>query len=208
MRARKPRARLAAIRTGLWARVAAAGIAREQVTDCPAAEFRGPGMHHRFDDSPDDYEMDMDQRTRMFGGAAGGGRIILLGDGTEIATDRFSDDDGDVDMEDSGQAEELEDKDLEEQVKKGHADAKPKASDVPAEERSQREETPGPQKPGAAESTEAAAAAAATEGKEKNPDSSDQPPPPQTTEKPLAEPAANAVDSKPVSEEKSFEPSK
>lgn len=31
------------------------------------AEFRGPGMHHRFDESPDDYDMDMDQRTRLLG---------------------------------------------------------------------------------------------------------------------------------------------
>lgn len=114
------------------------------------AEFRGPGRHHSFDDSPDDYDMDMDQRTRMLG-RGGSGRVILLGDGTEIMTGPHEhDDDGDVDMEDRGEAEELEDKDLEEQVKKGQADAKQEAgkeTNGPVEERSTREETPGPAQP-------------------------------------------------------------
>lgn len=106
------------------------------------AEFRGPGIHHHFsDDSPDDYEMDMDQRTRMLGGnRAGGGRIILLGDGTEIHTSGLHDEDGDVDMEDRGEAEELEEKDLAEQVKKGQTESK----EPNGPERSQREETPAP----------------------------------------------------------------
>jgi len=102
------------------------------------AEFRGPGIHHRFDDSPDDYDMDMDQRTRMLGGGKGG-RIILLGDGTEIVADN----DNDVDMEDRGEAEEEEDKDLEEQVKKGQAKAKSDSTDS-SEGRDTREETPAP----------------------------------------------------------------
>lgn len=42
------------------------------------AEFRGPGIHHRYDDSPDDYDMDMGRGTRI--GQGLGGRIILLGD--------------------------------------------------------------------------------------------------------------------------------
>lgn len=117
--------------------------------DAPAdrllAEFRGPGRHHSFDDSPDDYDMDMDQRTRMLG-RGNAGRIILLGDGTEIHTGNAHDDDGDVDMEDRGEAEELEDKDLAEQVQKGQADAKAE-SNGPVEERSTREETPGPDAP-------------------------------------------------------------
>ena len=51
-----------------------------------AAEFRGPGVRHQFDnDSPDDYELDLDKRSRSFGGRRG--RIILLGDGTEVLTD-------------------------------------------------------------------------------------------------------------------------
>nr|XP_023907969.1 protein phosphatase 2C homolog 2-like [Quercus suber] len=85
------------------------------------AEFRGPGVHNHFsaDDSPDDYDMDMDQRTRTLGGGRGG-RIILLGDGTELGISEH-DDDGDIDMEDRGEAEELEDKDLAEQVKKGQS---------------------------------------------------------------------------------------
>lgn len=74
-------------------------------------------------------------------GRGSGGRIILLGDGTEILTDHPHDDDGDVDMEDRGEAEELEDKDLEEQVRKGQADAKKEGANG---ERGAREETPGP----------------------------------------------------------------
>lgn len=82
--------------------------------------------------------MDMDQRTRMLGRGSNGGRIILLGDGTEYLTgsDAANDDDGDIDMEDradEGESEE-EEKDLQEQVKKGQSDAKAH----------QREETPGP----------------------------------------------------------------
>ena len=105
-----------------------------------AAEFRGPGTHHRYDDSPDDYDMDMDQRTRFLGGRSG--RIILLGDGTEISVGNIPDDDGDVDMEDRGEAEEAEEDDLQEQVQKDAA-----ATDsIPNGEtdRSKREETPAP----------------------------------------------------------------
>jgi len=94
------------------------------------AEFRGPGVHHRFDDSPsDDYDMDLDQRTRMLGSR--GGRVILLGDGTEVVTD-YSDQD--AEMFDQSDEEE---KDLESQVKKGQASAE-------EEQRTKREETPGP----------------------------------------------------------------
>lgn len=103
------------------------------------AEFRGPGMHHRFDDSPDDFDMDMDQRTRMLGGRAG--RIILLGDGTEILTGAHDDDDVDVDMDDRGEAEEdsSEEKDLDEQVRKDQSENGGDGSN-----RGQREETPAP----------------------------------------------------------------
>lgn len=64
-------------------------------------------MHHRIDDSPDDIDMDLDQRFRPNNGM--GGRIILLGDGTEISTDA-----PDSDMFDH----EDEDKDLDSQVDK------------------------------------------------------------------------------------------
>lgn len=99
------------------------------------AEFRGPGIHHRFDDSPtDDFDMDMDQRTRLLGGR--GGRIILLGDGREIVTSAGEDDDDDIDMEDRGEAEEIDD-----------ADEAKKSTNVNGANdttRSQREQTPGP----------------------------------------------------------------
>jgi len=71
------------------------------------AEFRGPGNHHQIDDSPDDIDMDLDHRFRPSGGAPGG-RIILLGDGTEIEAGSDGDMFNQVD----------EDKDLAEQVDK------------------------------------------------------------------------------------------
>ncbi|KAI6917545.1 protein phosphatase, partial [Hortaea werneckii] len=97
--------------------------------DGPCAPPEGPGnRRNRFDDSSDDYDMDMDQRTRMLGRGSNGGRIILLGDGTELlaGADAANDDDGDVDMEDRGDEgeSEEEEKDLQEQVKKGQSDAK------------------------------------------------------------------------------------
>lgn len=88
------------------------------------AEFRGPGIHH-IEDSGDDYDMDMDHRTANLGGGKSG-RIILLGDGTEVLTDST---DGDM-------FDDAEEKDLESQVNKGQAAA--------AEERGQREATPAP----------------------------------------------------------------
>ncbi|KAK3216026.1 hypothetical protein GRF29_8g1935095 [Pseudopithomyces chartarum] len=86
------------------------------------SEFRGPGVHHRIDDSPDDIDMDLDGRfqgNRGMGG--GGGRIILLGDGTEITTEA-----ADADMFDNDD----EDKDRDFQVDRSNG---------------AREETPGPQ---------------------------------------------------------------
>lgn len=105
------------------------------------AEFRGPGVHHRFDASDEDEYMDMDQRTRLIGGR--GGRIILLGDGTEIHTGTGEDDD--VDMEDRGEAEEADDSDIEEQIKKGQAESSNSGANGETDaSRAQREETPGP----------------------------------------------------------------
>lgn len=53
------------------------------------AEFRGPGIHHSLDDTTDDYDPDMTSSgiTRGLAGFARSGRIILLGDGTEVLTD-------------------------------------------------------------------------------------------------------------------------
>lgn len=73
------------------------------------AEFRGPGVHHNFDDSDSGYDVDMDQKTKPFG-TNQRGRIILLGDGTEVLTDS-----DDTEMFDHGE----EDKDLDSQVHKG-----------------------------------------------------------------------------------------
>ncbi len=95
-----------------------------------AAEFRGPGVRHQFDhDSPDEYELDLDNRSRGFGGK--NGRIILLGDGTEVLTDS-----DDADMFDHSE----EDKDTENQVSKG-----PQAGHDEESMRSEREGTPAPQ---------------------------------------------------------------
>ena len=84
--------------------------------------------------------MDMDQRTRFIGGRAGG-RIILLGDGTEISIGHPNDDDGDVDMEDRGEAEEAEENDLQEQVRKEVQSTDPGETE---DGRNVREGTPAP----------------------------------------------------------------
>ena len=92
------------------------------------AESRGPGVRHRFEDSGDDYDMDLDPHSRGMGGRSG--RIILLGDGREIITES-----DDTEMFDHDE----EDKDLDSQVMKSH----PQPDDDHT--RSEREETPGPQ---------------------------------------------------------------
>ena len=94
------------------------------------AEFRGPGMRQNFEDSGDDYDLDLDQRNRGVGGRSG--RIILLGDGTEVMTD--SDETEMFDHEE-------EDKDLASQVSKGQMK-------LDEESRNGREETPGPESHG------------------------------------------------------------
>lgn len=72
------------------------------------AEFRGPGVHHNFDDSDSGYDVDMDQKSKGFGSNQRG-RIILLGDGTEVLTDS-----DDTEMFDHSE----EDQDLASQVSK------------------------------------------------------------------------------------------
>ncbi|KAK7431728.1 Protein phosphatase 2C 2 [Neonectria magnoliae] len=73
------------------------------------AEFRGPGVHHNFEDSDSGYEMDAENKGRAFGVGGYRGRVIFLGDGTEVLTD--SDDTEMFDNDD-------EDKDLASQVSK------------------------------------------------------------------------------------------
>jgi protein phosphatase 2C family protein 2/3 len=79
------------------------------------------------DDSPDDIDMDLDHRFRPNSGL--GGRIILLGDGTEISTEA-----PDSEMFDH----EDEDRDLDSQVVKSQSE------DPNGNARTAREETPGP----------------------------------------------------------------
>jgi protein phosphatase PTC2/3 len=96
--------------------------------DCwGVAEFRGPGVRHQFDESPDDYDMDVDSRSRAF--SVRSGRIILLGDGTEVLTDQMGEDLFEAD----------EDKDIETQVRTSSAQS------TKDWVRHQREGTPGPQ---------------------------------------------------------------
>ena len=84
-------------------------------------------MQRQYDDTEDDFDRDMDQRTRGVGGRSG--RIILLGDGTEVLTDS-----DEQEMFDHGD----EDRDLEAQVSKGQ----PQTEDS---ESRKREATPGPE---------------------------------------------------------------
>ncbi|KAK3941246.1 phosphatase 2C-domain-containing protein [Diplogelasinospora grovesii] len=75
------------------------------------AEFRGPGVHHNFDDSDSGYDVDSDSRHgKGFGLGGYRGRIIFLGDGTEVLTDS-----DDTEMFDNSE----EDNDLVSQVSKG-----------------------------------------------------------------------------------------
>ena len=94
------------------------------------AELRGPGSRRRSDESDNEYEMDLDQRTQGMGGR--NGRIILLGDGTEVLTES-----DDTDMFDHDE----EDKDLDAQVTKGHVES----NDEDSRQRGEREETPAPE---------------------------------------------------------------
>lgn len=82
-------------------------------TNALIAEFRGPGIHHNFDDSDSGYDMDPYQRPRDIISGGKKGRIILLGDGSEILTGPE-----DTDMIDH----EEEDEDLASQAHKGGED--------------------------------------------------------------------------------------
>ena len=97
-----------------------------------SAEIRGPGARSRFRDSgEDDDDLDLDQRTRGIGGGRSG-RIILLGDGTEILTDS-----DETEMFDHAE----EDKDLDNQVSKRDTIK----STEQEERRTEREGTPAPE---------------------------------------------------------------
>ncbi|KAI9928551.1 Protein phosphatase 2C 2 [Aspergillus wentii] len=86
-------------------------------------EFRGPGIHNQFEENPDDYELEID-RSRGF--SVRSGRIILLGDGTEVMPEQNEEELFD-------QTE--EDRDLVSQVQR----------ESPDTTRNEREGTPGPQ---------------------------------------------------------------
>ncbi|EQL01172.1 Protein phosphatase 2C [Ophiocordyceps sinensis CO18] len=73
------------------------------------AEFRGPGVHHNYEDSDSGFEMDAEKQGKSFGVGGYRGRIIFLGDGTEVLTDS-----DDTEMFDNAD----EDNDLESQVSK------------------------------------------------------------------------------------------
>lgn len=89
------------------------------------AEFRGPGIHHNFDDSDSGYDVDMDQKKKP-STANQRGRIILLGDGTEVLTDS-----DDTEMFDHQE----EDKDLASQVSKGPAKGQEESKPAATEEK-------------------------------------------------------------------------
>ncbi|KAF7595774.1 Protein phosphatase 2C 2 [Aspergillus hancockii] len=99
------------------------GVGCDNMTMTIIAEFRGPGIRNQFEENPDDYDMEND-RARGF--SVRSGRIILLGDGTELVPDQN-------DEELFNQAE--EDRDLPSQVQR----------ELPDSARKEREGTPGPQ---------------------------------------------------------------
>ncbi len=67
-------------------------------------------MHHNFDDSDSGYDLEEQKQGKSFGIGGYRGRIIFLGDGTEVLTDS-----DDTEMFDNSE----EDKDLVSQVSKG-----------------------------------------------------------------------------------------
>ncbi|KAH0492295.1 hypothetical protein TgHK011_007254 [Trichoderma gracile] len=90
------------------------------------AEFRGPGVHHNYEDSDSGYDVDADSGGK-FSLAGSRGRIIFLGDGTEVLTGS-----DDTEMFDNAD----EDKDLASQVPKsaGKTEAKEETEAKPAPE--------------------------------------------------------------------------
>lgn len=83
------------------------------------AEFRGPGVHHNFDDSDSGYDLEEQQKQgKSFGLGGYRGRVIFLGDGTEVMTDS-----DDTEMFDNAE----EDKDLVSQVWRGTSQDSPEA---------------------------------------------------------------------------------
>ncbi|MCJ1475316.1 Protein phosphatase 2C 2 [Lambiella insularis] len=94
------------------------------------AEHRGPGVRRPYDDTDDDFDHGSGQRTQGVGGRSG--RIILLGDGTEVLTDSDEQEMFDHDEED---------KDLESHVGKGQ----PQLHEGKAASRGNREATPEPE---------------------------------------------------------------
>lgn len=92
------------------------------------AEFRGPGVHHNFDDSDSGYDVDSDNKSRggqSFGIGGYKGRIIFLGDGTEVLTDS-----DDTEMFDNAE----EDKDLASQVSRDSSASSTGEADSATEE--------------------------------------------------------------------------
>ncbi|KAJ0281532.1 hypothetical protein Brms1b_006106 [Colletotrichum noveboracense] len=118
------------------------------------AEFRGPGVHHNFDDSDSGYDVDLENKGKPFGIGGYKGRIIFLGDGTEVLTDS-----DDTEMFDNAE----EDKDLESQVSKATSTTnKDSNAEESAAKKPEEESKTGVEKP-KEESKPAAAPAASTE---------------------------------------------
>ncbi|OAA33407.1 Protein phosphatase 2C [Moelleriella libera RCEF 2490] len=86
------------------------------------AEFRGPGVHHSYEDSDSGFDVNVnvnvDSSGRTFGVGGYRGRIILLGDGTEVLTDS-----DDTEMFDNAD----EDEDLGSQVSRNNLPSAPSA---------------------------------------------------------------------------------
>ena len=89
-------------------------------------------MHHNYEDSDSGYEMDAENKGKSFGVGGYRGRIIFLGDGTEVLTDS-----DDTEMFDNTD----EDKDLESQVSK-NASTDGSSAPQPASEASATETKP------------------------------------------------------------------
>lgn len=92
-------------------------------------------MHHNYEDSDSGYEMDADGKSKGFGVGGSRGRIIFLGDGTEVLTGS-----DDTEMFDNAD----EDKDLESQVTKPTAAEKTEPTTTESTESTESKSTSAP----------------------------------------------------------------
>ncbi|KAG5928986.1 protein phosphatase type 2C [Claviceps africana] len=135
------------------------------------AEFRGPGVHHNYEGSGNRCDGDAEkQGGRTYGSGGSRGRIIFLGDGTEVLTDSddtemFDDVDEDEDLEIQVSKDDLMSTD-EEPGSSIFSNAFSSKADTTATESHQQSKSPSTTADESSMNTSGTAAAATTEQRE------------------------------------------